>query len=407
MTQFYQAFVAFSLLVALHVLLALSFKLAQDGSDHGYPFSPLTIMVLAEMAKFVISFTLFCVDAISKCKDEKKTDGPSLLRNCFSIKHELAEQVSERLACRVPWLAVLYCINNNIAFRIFRVVDGANVNLIKSGSSFISALLLSFVFGRALSRVQWSAVCLQVFGLVVVQFGTTCTNVPMLPLHAYALLLISLLISSTCGVWNDAMLKSEIRDAISMYTINMILYLSGFLLNGLAYVYISGAKENMFSGFDRPETYLFLFCQTFFGMAISAVYKYSDATFKTFATSCATSILLVVDILAFGKPFSLVVAMGCLTVFTATHLYATNPPTHEVCHQSLEGDASNAKKCRVRKTNEQAGHDMPSLVKTSSKRLISKGMVYLGILAFLSVMTLAHAFKFNSTVLPVVGVRAG
>jgi hypothetical protein len=129
------------------------------------------------------------------------------------------------------------------------------------------------------------------------------------------------------GVWNDHLLKSD--KNISMHTINISLYAFGFLMNGASYLYLfdQNKKRDFFSGFDKVTTYLVLLCQTLFGITVSAVYKFSDATVKTFALSCATSVLMFIDVSIFGAPFSLVATMGCLTVFAATHLYVTNPST--------------------------------------------------------------------------------
>lgn len=112
----------------------------------------------------------------------------------------------------------------------------------------------------------------------------------------------------------------------SMHTINMLLYAFGFLMNGITYVYFPDPDKHFFSGFNTYSTYLVLLCQSLFGITISAVYKFSDVTTKTFALSCATSILMFINIFAFHSAFSLVATTGCLTVFVATHLYVSNPP---------------------------------------------------------------------------------
>jgi hypothetical protein len=111
-----------------------------------------------------------------------------------------------------------------------------------------------------------------------------------------------------------------------MHTINILLYAFGFIFNGATYLGTKDPSKYFLSGFQRGSTYLVLLCQSLFGVAVSAVYKFSDATVKTFALSCATSILMFINIVAFGARFSLVATMGCLTVFVATHLYISNPP---------------------------------------------------------------------------------
>lgn len=330
---------SFLALVILHVLLALSFRLAQRKSSADYAFSSPALLVMAEMTKFVISMCLYCQEKrMTTATDNTIREWlPGIATKSRSfinhIVHHIQAEVSPKLIHDTIILAGLYCINNNIAFAVFRIADGANINLIKSGSSFVSALMLRCALKRLISPVQWSSIFLQVFGLVVTQFGVTCSRTLLLPGHTYLLLSISLFISSGCSVYNDHMLKRANR--ISMHTINMLLYGFGFLMNGAVYVYTDYHQGHFFSGFDEFPTYFVLLCQALFGMAVSAVYKFSDAIVKTFALSCATSILLFIHIFLFDMPFSLVATMGCFTVFVATHLYVTNPFSREKSHGVL------------------------------------------------------------------------
>lgn len=322
----YEAVLSVCALITLHVVLALSFKLAQHGETGQYSFSPPVILVLSESVKFLMSSALFWRERVTSSGLTTDRCHP----NATVVGSAWTQISTGGLLWRTALLAAFYCLNNNIAFALFRVADGANINLIKSGGSIVSALLLRVVLKRQLSRTQWSALWLQVFGLVVAQFGPNCTNTPILQPYAYGLLLVSLLNSAGCAVWNDHMLKCKQYKAVSMHVINMSLYASGFLLNGTILLFSRLPEEgHIFSGFDRPETYLVLVCQSSFGLAISAVYKYADAVVKTFALSCATSILLMIDLLFFGAQFSLVASMGCLVVFLATHLYVANPAKQE------------------------------------------------------------------------------
>ena len=321
--------VSFLALVILHVLLALSFKFAQEKPSGQYQFSSPALLVTAEATKLVLSLYLLwqeeCCKTITIDDADSSVEMPQnrLFIGACPGHDRLRSEVSWLLLVKTAFLAALYCINNNITFLVFRIADGANINLIKSGSSVVSALMLRFALGRAVSRTQWSAIGLQICGLVVAQFGATCSDTPVLPTHAYVLLLVSLLISSTCGVWNDSMLK---KNGTSMHTINILLYAYGFVMNGATYIYHADPTRRFFSGFDQASTYPVLLCQSLFGVTISAVYKYSDATIKTFALSCATSTLMLVNIVVFKSSFTLVAAMGCLTVFLSTHLYVSNPP---------------------------------------------------------------------------------
>jgi hypothetical protein len=116
-------------------------------------------------------------------------------------------------------------------------------------------------------------------------------------------------------------------NVASLHTVNALLYAVGALLNGLVYLFSSSStttRASFFSGFDRLFTWIVLFFNTVIGIVVSAVYKYADATIKTFASACATSGLLLINILIYNQEFKIVVLLACITVFIATYLYATN-----------------------------------------------------------------------------------
>ena len=67
-----------------------------------------------------------------------------------------------------------------------------------------------------------------------------------------------------------------------MHVINTSLYAFGFMMNGTSYIYIADPERPFFSGFDEYSTHFVLLCQSLFGATISAIYKFSDETVKTF-----------------------------------------------------------------------------------------------------------------------------
>jgi hypothetical protein len=189
-----QKVLAFVSLVAIQVVLALSYKAAQ-GPDGRYSFDPASLMVVAEALKCLLSVGFFTM--------EKRKDHPSLALQDFlrQMRDEAVSHPSLPTTCLV--LAVLYAMNNSLVFIIFQFADGANINLIKGGSSVVSTLMLRYGLGRDFSGIQWAAVLLQVCGLVVAQFGASCTNTPILALGVYAGLFVSLTITAFCSVVNE------------------------------------------------------------------------------------------------------------------------------------------------------------------------------------------------------------
>jgi hypothetical protein len=202
------------------------------------------------------------------------------------------------------------------------------VNLIKAGSSFVSALLLWRILGRAISPVQWSAIAIQTAGLVITQFGANCkaANTPALAPLTYLALLVSLCITASTSVWNDHVMKATAKAGVSINTVSVALYAAGALLNlGVHLLGGGSVGPAFFTGMGRPASLVVLLCNSLIGIAVTAVYKYADAVVKTFASACTTAVLFVVGAVFFGVTTNVVVVSGCVCIFVATHLYSSNP----------------------------------------------------------------------------------
>ena len=376
---------AFFALVVIQVSLALSFKAAQDGSGR-YPFSPPAMLILSEFCKLLLSLGSLALEVSAAdlaaaavggsgsagssreagsegaaAGGEAGAAGPgtagaeggssSSSGGSSAVQQQQPASHSPTLALRLraAWarfqrdafgslggrlpaycagLALLYCVNNNITFVIFQWADGGNINLIKAGSTFVSALILLLLLGRSISSVQWSAIAIQSAGLVITQFGANCkaANTPALAPPVYAALLFSLTITAFSGVCNEKVLKDAGREGAGVHTVNALLYATGTLLN--LGVHLGGGGtlgSSFFAGMGHPASLAVLLCNSLIGIAVGAVYKYADAVVKSFASACSTAVLFLVGAAFFGVSVNVVVAAGCVCIFVATHLYATNP----------------------------------------------------------------------------------
>jgi len=152
-------------------------------------------------------------------------------------------------------------------------------------------------------------------GLIVVQYDS-CKSTPILPLIAYALLSIHVLISSICGVWNEWCIKNL---GVSMHIQNMILYIVGTMLNFALYFILPpslyGLEERVgfFEGYDGSAM-LVVFMNSIIGIVLVAVYKYADVIVKTFAFACSTSILYAINVIFFGFKWNAVIGSVCFFV---------------------------------------------------------------------------------------------
>jgi peptidoglycan biosynthesis protein MviN/MurJ (putative lipid II flippase) len=66
-------------------------------------------------------------------------------------------------------LAVGYAVNNHLAFHLFTLSDPGTINLVKSSSSVVSAIVLWQFADRHPKRLQWVAIGYQMLGLVISQ----------------------------------------------------------------------------------------------------------------------------------------------------------------------------------------------------------------------------------------------
>jgi hypothetical protein len=220
---------SFISLVAFQTTLALVYKAAQ-GADGRYRFNAGTLMLVAEAVKLLMSLSFFVRDE-GKRRERGATAGlpsPSLEAEAavgtaavaaasesgtlgthpppsyVSSYLRQAFASNPRLVPTSAALSLLYALNNQLTFLLLRNdwADSANFNLIKGGAAIVSTLML-YALGRAFSGVQWAAVLLQVCGLVIAQFGASCTNTPALHPVTYLVLALSLVVTSICSVVNE------------------------------------------------------------------------------------------------------------------------------------------------------------------------------------------------------------
>ena len=240
-----------------------------------------------------------------------------------AVAQQMREELSVALILHVAGLAGLYCLNNQLTFLLFRLVDAASISLFKSWSTAIAAILLWTLFARPIAALQWASILLQIIGLIVAQYdprASTATHSE----GSYAVLLLSVCITAVCSVWNEQVVK---RYHTSLHLQNAVLYSFGTCLNLAAFLYlpasiISGAGPAVpfFEGYTAAALGV-VACNSVLGLVITAVYKYADAVVKTFATASATVALLLISSVFFAFPANLHVYMGIAVVFIASYIY--------------------------------------------------------------------------------------
>jgi len=384
MVEFLQL-LSFSALVVVQVVVSVVYKLSQ--TNGGYSYSPSSALTIAELIKLSLSLGLIIYSAyrkktssgyfrlnqlneessnINKTENGKSSPINSdpdvndssvaellsepvpqkanfvspILRSRQSDEpveslgimgtayHNIVKELTPSFILSIFGLALLYCINNQLAFVLFLYVDPASITLFKSWATALSALILWQWFNRPIGKSQWAAISLQVVGLIIVQYDP-CINSASSSLSSYLLLMLSVSITAICGVWNEQIVKNQ---NASLNVQNAALYTFGSLMNFSVYYFapinypasgidaVTGTKVAFFAGYTLAAIGVIL-CNSVLGLIITAVYKYADAIVKTFATATATAALLFINTALFNIRASLIMYLGTFVVFIATYIY--------------------------------------------------------------------------------------
>lgn len=299
-------------LVALQVVVGLVYKLSQK-SSLSYSYSTFSALAIAEAIKFGISAFL---------NSRTPERGHSALP---TTKHEAPAsslaRVPPAVCAKILALAAMYCINNQLTFAIFLTADPASMNIFKSGSTLITAVISLVLLHRQITRQQWAAIVLQVSGLFVTQFDA-CKDRMTLPGTTYALLLLSVTITALSGVWNEYQLKTL---PLTLHQQNMVLYAGGFVLNAGGHfakaALTDGGVPGFFSGYDASSIAV-VAVNACFGIVVTAVYKYADSIMKCLANAVTTVLLLGLSWMLFGLQVHAGIVAGCVVVIVAVFLYS-------------------------------------------------------------------------------------
>ncbi|KAI8998041.1 nucleotide-sugar transporter-domain-containing protein [Gaertneriomyces semiglobifer] len=304
------ALLSFFGLITIQVSVGLVYKLSQRNGK--YEFSTASAMTIAEFFKLIMAFFMFSTDVC-----DRRT--PFLVRVLSTYK-QLQEQLSKPLVIKLFGLASLYAVNNHVAFATFQLADPGTIQLVKSGSTLISAVLTYCFLARHIASIQWLAIVLQVCGLITTQYNPEAGLHHSVP--TYSLLFFSTAISAAAGCWNDNLCKTY---AVSVHAQNTTLYIAGTALN-LALFFIRSAfseEKGFFEGYDNIMAVLVVFLNACIGIAITMVYKYADNIVKSIAVAVSTTILIIASAVLFNGPSTILTYNGAVIILLSTYLYMT------------------------------------------------------------------------------------
>ena len=242
-----QATGAFFVLVFMQTTAILLFKLCQE--EGAYTFSPASSIAITEFAKLAMASGLH-YRAVDRAK--------------------LFEGLDARIVLNYAGLALLYTTNNYITFHVHLVADPGTYTLGKSVTPYLVAVLLR-LSGDRLHELQWLCIVIQCCGIASTQYDP-CASASLLPLSTYALIAFSACITSTCGVWNQKVIKG-FGTPVNLQ--NSVLYFFGCLLALAAYAVPpadGSTRVGFLTGYSLLPVVLICF-QAFQGLAVAWVLK--------------------------------------------------------------------------------------------------------------------------------------
>jgi len=312
---------AFLVLLLVQVFVSIVYKFSQTKGK--YTYSPLSAIASAEFIKLCISLTFIW---LSVSIDDSSSNN-KIYNRFLACYAWFRKEVQSIFIAYTFGLALLYVINNQLAFVLYLYVDMASISMFKSFSSILSAILLWLFCERTLVREQWASIILQVVGLIIVQYDS-CRDAPFLAIKDYITLIVSTLITAICSVWNERLIKTY---SVNMHIQNAILYTFGLTLNLTLFFFFPNlfvkneTRKQFFEGYSLMVIAIIL-CNSVLGIVITFVYKYADVIVKTFSTACATGVLLYINVAVFKIKANLTIFLGAIVIFISSYLFLLVKP---------------------------------------------------------------------------------
>ncbi|XP_030767196.1 UDP-galactose transporter senju [Sitophilus oryzae] len=308
---------------------------ASQGSDNKYDYNIITVVLLTEVLKLVISSLLYC-------RENKPTE----------LVREVIERKSVLLLYFVP--ASLYCLYNNLAFVNLSSFDPTTYYLLLQLRVVVTGILFQIIFGKVLSKKQWISLLILTAGCMLKQVNfnqeTEDSQKNDTKSHSLVLsintlfILIQIFCSCFAGVYNEYLLKHQGND-VNIFTQNVFMYLDSIICN-VALLFIDGSITTVFLYENISKVFSFkvlivMLNNAAVGIVTSFFLKTLNSILKTFASAIELVLTAVLSFLFFGIPVYLNTILAVGTVMYATYLYSQNPvssPPKKPASQELESD---------------------------------------------------------------------
>ncbi|KAL1505554.1 hypothetical protein ABEB36_005096 [Hypothenemus hampei] len=295
---------------------------ASQQSDNHYDYNIVTVVLLTEVLKLIISTILYC----------RKHTFPQLV-------NELRGSYKVLILYFVP--AALYCFYNNLAFINLSSFDPTTYYLLMQLRVVVTGILFQVIFKKSLSRKQWISLGILTIGSMLKQipmnFGeyqSTNTKSEHSKSQSLALsfsaifIFIQIFCSCFAGVYNEYLLKNQ-GSNVNIFMQNIFMYVDSIVCN-IILLTLNGTIYNAFL-YDNLvkvmnyKVFLIILNNAIVGIVTSLFLKTLNSILKTFASALELVLTAILSFILFGIPIYLNTILAIITVLYAIYLYSQNP----------------------------------------------------------------------------------
>ncbi|KAJ0401698.1 hypothetical protein P43SY_006148 [Pythium insidiosum] len=315
----------FVMYMALWVSYGLLNELAKRHDVH---FNSTSAVVLQSFLKLgIASYMFLTTEAV-----EAQGAGASLPTRLGFLLAQMAEHRALLVKYLIPsGLYVLYDVLSYVNLRRF---DASTYFLLLQFRMVITGLLHQFMFQKRLNRNQWISLVVTTVGCAIKTLGASGRSSSSATRHdaaptlvAYALLMVQMLSSTFAGVYNEVLLKKQVKSALNLQ--NVFMYLDSILCTTA--MLVLGLTGQSFAEVVQPANIAVLFSfyvlpmvliMSFIGVVTSLFLKTLDSVRKAIASALELVFLPVLSALLFGVPITPALVVSVLFVSSGVYIYS-------------------------------------------------------------------------------------
>ncbi|XP_050428788.1 UDP-galactose transporter senju isoform X2 [Adelges cooleyi] len=293
--------------------IGLLVKISQVTETGLYDYNVISVVLLTELCKLLISLLLFCKDNPIRSIIDKTKENSTLL-----------------FLYMIP--AFLYCFYNNLAFINLSIFDPTTYFILLQLRVLLTGIVYQCLFQKKLSNIQWLSLVLLTIGCILKELKVD-DNVKK---HSYGLVtgmvLMATQIFCSClaGVYNEYLLKNDRGSKVNVYVQNMFMYADSIVCNLILWLTMSQhtqTAKSLDSSSINFWAILIVLNSAAYGIVTSLLLHSLNSIMKVFATAVELVLIALLSWIILSYPITWQTAVGVCIVSFSVVIYAKHPIT--------------------------------------------------------------------------------